>query len=93
MMAPVVITFGCPVLHRLVSDAGSGKRQANLPAMGWTGISAASEGSESIAGGRGGLVVLLVVVVAPIERIVADNAVPVMAVGAVPAAGMNWTGR
>jgi hypothetical protein len=34
MTAPVVMTLDDPVLHRLVNEAGSGKRQPNEPGWG-----------------------------------------------------------
>jgi len=61
MTAPVVITFGSPGFQSPEREAGVlAKRQAKLPGIAWTGISAVTEGSESIAGGGGGSVVVVV---------------------------------
>ncbi len=61
MTAPVVITLGSPGFQSSASDAGVLlKLQTRLPAKAWTGISVATEGSESIAG-RDEIVVVVVV--------------------------------
>ena len=62
MTAPVVITLSCPGFHSATSEAAVCCWNARRPpaANAWTGTSAATEGSESIAGtGAGDVVVVL----------------------------------
>jgi hypothetical protein len=95
MTAPVVITLGTPGFQSAASEAGmSLKRQMRRPAKAWTGISAATEGSESIAGTDEAVVVVVVawyVLREPKDKLaMAPELSPVDAAGA---AGTNWRGR
>ena len=49
MIAPLVITLGCPASHRALSEAGVlAKRHVRLPGTACSGIAEGSLGSESI---------------------------------------------
>jgi hypothetical protein len=92
MMAPVVITLGCPGFQSAASEAGVLlKRQTRLPAAAWTGISAAIEGSESIAGS--GVVVVVVVALWYARWTLTGKGVTVAGLTELDAAGTNRRGR
>jgi hypothetical protein len=72
------------------------KRQMRRPAKAWTGTSAATEGSESIAGTDEVVVVVVVVVAWYVLREPKDKlamAPALSPVDAAGAAGTNWRGR
>ena len=90
-MAPVVITLGTPGFQSAASEDGVLlKRHKRLPAKAWTGTSAATGGSESIAGTDAAVVVVLCWYA---WRAMDRKAAMSTVLPPVDGAGTNWRGR